>query len=112
MLTIRKAQMDTLDAHSRQDFRRRMFRHVMADFPKRAGELGAERLQRLVDSSIERGVGYGISSEEDLQMFVDLNVELGSDFEERADLQWTKDVLERESLTGHGKMELIQQLRG
>src|SRR5262245_24659202 len=111
MLVIRKAQMDTLDAYSRRAFRRRMLEHVMADFPGRAGELGAERLQRLLEGSIDKGVDYGMSSEEDLQGFIDLTVELGVDFEERADMQWAKEILERDSLSGHGKLELIQQLR-
>ena len=111
MLVIRKAQMDTLDAHSRQAFRRRMFQHVAADFPQRSAELGPEGVQRLVETSIGKGVEYGISSEDDLQGFVDLTVEIGPDFEERADLQWAREILEKESLSGHGKIELIQQLR-
>jgi hypothetical protein len=111
MLVIRKAQMDTLDAYSRAAFRRRVFQHVTADFPERSAELGAEGVQRLVEGAIAKGVDYGISSEDDLQGFVDLSVELGPDFEERADLQWAREILEKESLSGHGKVELIQQLR-
>jgi hypothetical protein len=111
MLVIRKAQMDTLDAYSRQTFRRRMFQHVNAAFPQRAAELGAERLQRLVDDAVAKGVDYGVSTEEDLQGFVDLTAELGTDFEQRSDLQWVKQILEQDSLSGHSKLELIQKLR-
>jgi hypothetical protein len=112
MLVIRKAQMDTLDAYSRQAFLRRLLQHVMSDLPQRAAELGAEGAQRLVEASVAKGVDYGISSEDDLQGFVDLTVELGPDFEERDDMQWARQVLEKDSLSGHAKLELIQKLRG
>jgi hypothetical protein len=111
MLVIRKAQMDTLDAYSRQTFRRRIFQHVSAAFPNRAAELGPERVQRLIDEAVAKGIDYGISSEEDLQAFIDLTAEFGAHFEERADLQWVKQILEQDSLSGHGKLELIQKLR-
>src|SRR5712691_6941904 len=111
MLVIRKAQMDTLDAYSRAAFRRRMFQHVAADFPKRAAELNPEGVQRLIEASIAKGVDYGITSEEDLQSYIDLTVELGMDFEEQPDLEWARQILEKDSVSGHGKIELIQKLR-
>jgi hypothetical protein len=112
MLVIRKAQMDTFDAYSRDAFKQRMLQHVTVDFPARTGELGARGVQRVVESSIAKGVDYGIAGEDDLQGFIDLSVELGPDFEEEPEMDWAKQILERPSLSGQAKLALIHQLRG
>jgi hypothetical protein len=112
MLVIRKVQMDTLDAYTREAFRRRMLQHVVAEFPGRAAELRPDGVKRIVDASIAKGVDYGVAGEEELQGFIDLSVELGPDFEEQPEMEWARQILEKESLSGQAKIELIHKLRG
>jgi hypothetical protein len=111
VLIIRKAQMDALDASSREAFRERMLRHVAKDFPARAAELGPKGIRRLVDASIDKGPEYGIAGEDDLQAFLDLMIELGPGFDEEPALAWAREILTRTSLSGQAKVELIRRLR-
>src|SRR2546421_12150551 len=92
MLIIRKAQMDALDASTGEAFRKCMLRHVIADFPARAAELGAENTRRVVETMIAKGLDYGIVSEDDLQAYLDVAVELGPEFEELPEMDWAKEI--------------------
>ena len=111
MLIIRQAQMAALDAYSRDAFRERMLLHLTKDFPARAVELGPKGIRRLVDASIDKGADYRIASEDDLQAFVDLMVELGPEFDEEPAMDWARQILTRTSLSGQAKVELIRKLR-
>ena len=111
ILVIRREQMDALDAYSRGAFRQRVLDHLAADLPDRWARLGPGGAELLVDRAIEKGFGYGIDEEDDLQKYVDLCAELGPDFEKDEEMEWARDILMRPSLSGHAKLQLIRQLR-
>ena len=110
-LIIRREQMDALDAYSRAAFRQRLLDHLVVDLPERWSQLGPGGSELLVDRSIEKGVGYGIDDEEDLQAYVDLCAQLGQDFEKDAEMEWAREILLKPSLSGRAKLQLIRKLR-
>jgi hypothetical protein len=110
-LVIRREQMDALDAYSRATFRQRVVDHLAIDLPQRWAQLGPGGAEMLVDRCIEKGMGYGIDEEDDLQVYVDLCAELGPDFEKDEEMEWARDILLKPSLSGRAKLQLIRQLR-
>jgi hypothetical protein len=110
MLVIRKTQKEALDRHSEKLFLDRMIHHLYEIFPDRCEELGSKaRVQELAHQGLERARGYGIDTEEDVALFVDIMFGIGLEFPEGEDMAWARSILEKDGLSGHGKMEFILQ---
>src|SRR5262245_3936410 len=98
MITLRKKQMAVLANYMRRRFEDRMVRHVADSHPAQFKQLvppssSDEPVRTLVKQAVDKAAGYQISSERDVERFIDLVVILGRDFETRADTAWARDVL-------------------
>ena len=110
MLVIRKKQIEALDRYSEKLFLDRMTDHLYEIFPDKCEELGSKaQIRELARQGLERARGYGIDTEEDVALFVDIMFGIGPDFLEDKDMHWARSILEREGLSGPAKMDLILQ---
>ena len=110
MLVIRKKQIEALDRHSEKHFLDRMIDHLSEIFPDKCEEFGSkgEILKRILQG-LERARGYGIDTEEDVALYVDITFGIGPDFPDGEDMHWARSILENEGLSGPAKMAFILQ---
>lgn len=93
MFVIRDAQLDALGAYMFERFEDRMVAHLRVAFPAYAAEAGEQRARELVRFGAQKAAGYGITSERNVALFVDLLVAAGAEFDTRADFAWSRPVL-------------------
>ena len=109
---IRRAekQMEALDRHSEKLFLDRMIDHLYEIFPDKCQELCSKgKIRELARQGLEQARGYGIDTEEDVALYVDIMFGIGPDFPEGEDMAWARSILENEGLIGPAKMDLILQ---
>lgn len=110
MLVIRKKQIEALDRQSEKLFLDRMIDHLYEIFPDKCEELGSKgKIRELARQGLERAQGYGIDTEEDVALYVDIMFGIGPGFPEGEDMHWARSILENEGLNGPAKMDLILQ---
>jgi hypothetical protein len=110
MLVIRKRQKEALDRHSEKLFLDRMVDHLHEIFPDRCQELGSKaQIRELARQGLEQARAYGIDTEEDVALYVDIMFGIGPEFPVGEDMAWARSVLENDGLNGHAKMEFILQ---
>ncbi len=107
MLTIRKEQMAVFEAHLERRFRASLHQHVRKDLEAEAKPLSDVELDRLVTLAIERGRTYGVTSERDVGLFLDLMLLKGRDFDRDPKLLWARKILNDKSQDGPTKMKAI-----
>ena len=110
MLTIRKKQMATLEAHMRLQFRKDLLKRLRRDLRDETKEADDGHLLELIETGMVRARTYGITIERDVSMYVFLMVLYSPHFEEREDMGWAKKILLKPDLNGEGKMRLIYQM--
>jgi len=93
MLTIRREQMEALEAAAVRDFERRMLAHLRQFFPKHLAVLGEPTLRAVIRFGVGRGSIHGFTTEHDLCLYVDLMLLLGSLFDEDPQLPWADAIL-------------------
>ncbi len=110
MLVIRKKQIEALDRQSEKLFLDRMVDHLSEIFPEKCKELGSKaQIRELARQGLERARGYGIDTEQDVALFVDIMFGIGPDFPDGEDMRWARSILENEGLSGPAKMAFILQ---
>jgi len=109
MLIIRKEQLAVLEAHMLGRFRERLLRHLRIELPAETQTLADEQLFPMIDDGLRRGRGFGVTTERDLTLFVDLLFLHSPHFEEAPDMAWAKKILVNCELAGENKMSLIYQ---
>ena len=110
MLVIRKKQMEALDSHSEKLFLDRMVDHLYEIFPDKCQELGSRaQVRKVARQGLEQAQGYGIDTEQDVALYVDIMFGIGPDFPDGEDMAWARSILENDSLIGPAKMDLILQ---
>lgn len=83
MLVLRKEQIEALDRHSEKLFLDRMVDHVSEIFPDECKESGSKgQIRELVRQGLNQARGYGINTEEDVALYVDIMFGIGPDFPE------------------------------
>lgn len=112
MLQMRKEQMAEFEKAMRQKFEDRMVAHIAKDFPEQYREMrhakGSDApVRQFVWDGVKRAEGYGITSESNVELFLDLLLDLGTDFDTRADTDWTREVLDAPDLPEDEKMDTI-----
>lgn len=110
MLVIRKEQMAVLRAYMTGRFRAKVLKHFRTDLTEETRPLSREAALALVDEGLARARTYGVRSERDVMLFIDLMVLYSPQFEDTPALGWSKRILQNPELSGDVKMSLIYQL--
>ncbi len=109
MLTIRKRQLEVLEAYMLERFCDRLRRHLRRELAAETRDRSDEALLSMIHAGIQRGRQRGVTTERDLTLFVDLEFLKSPHFEEAPDMAWAKTILENKDLDGETKMSLIYQ---
>ena len=110
MLVIRKKQIEALDRNSEKLFLDRMVDHVSEIFPEKCEELGSKgKIRERIRQGLIQARRYGINTEQDVALYVDIMFGIGPDFPEGEDMAWARSILEKDGLSGPAKMEFILQ---
>lgn len=112
MLVIRKEQMEALENYAREKFKDRMFQHVkelIQQDPEKHGQMDDEEIRDLVQKGIEKAESYNIESEQYIEGYIDLMVEIDPDFDEQEDMAWARSILDNEKLSEGAKINFIRQ---
>ena len=91
MLTISREQLSSVEASQEQAFVRRAVEHLRQFFPQLLQRAGEERAAQVVRSTLARAGEYGLRSEQDVCVFLDLVVVFGPDFDQK--LAWARELL-------------------
>jgi hypothetical protein len=97
MLRIHPEQAAAFEAAAVRDFEARMVGHLRRFFPEECRRLGAQGdedgVRALIRHGIARAQTYGIVSEHDVTLYLNLTMALGRDFDRDALLPWARAVL-------------------
>jgi hypothetical protein len=102
MLIIRQEQMDMFILASAKSFEDWMVVHLKKFFPEECQTLGDQGVRDTIRCGIEKAEGYGITTEHDVCMYIDLMFALGQDFDTDPDLLWVQEILQDETLPDPG----------
>ena len=112
MLTIRKAQMQALNGYMKQSFEDRMVRHLSLAFrPQYQAMLdpkgGDKEVRKFIQLGVNRASRYGIATERDVALFIEIMAVAGTEFETKPENRWAAAIL-HENISGEDKVWLIQ----
>ncbi len=93
MLRIHPEQAAAFSAAAVRDFEARMVVHLQRFFPEDCQRLGADGVRELIRHGVAGAAGYGIVSEHDVTLYLNLTVALGRDFDRDPLLPWARAVL-------------------
>lgn len=107
MLIIRNAQLEALSDRRGAEFRQRLAKHLRKVFPARAAALGPEGLAGLIDKGREKAARFGMGSERETALVLDLMLGLDPDFEAKPPYRWIAETFARPDLDGFEKLERV-----
>jgi hypothetical protein len=93
MLTIRTDQMRIFSWMAWNSFEGRMVAHLGEFFPQRCKTLGEEKTRETIQQGTVNARKYGIISEHDVCIYIDMMFEYGDDFDVDPELPWASQVL-------------------
>jgi hypothetical protein len=100
MLHIRPEQMKVLDDHMVRKFEDLMVTHLNKYFPEHCKNLGEDGTRKSVRQAIKHAGSYGIVSERDICVYIDVMFEFGRNFDKNPRLPWASKILNDEVLEG------------
>lgn len=93
MLTIRREQIEVLNADMRRRFEMRMVAHVNQFFVQRCQLLGETGVREWIAAGIERAAKYGIKAEVDVCRYIDVMFVFGREFDADPRYPWATRIL-------------------
>ena len=106
LLTIRSAQMSVFRKEKQRRFRDALRDRIAREYPHI--EPGDDR----VENALRRGAKYGLRTEEDLDWFVDLDLQRGAEWERQPDMDWVLEILDNPEVAPAGRrFRLEKQLK-
>jgi len=99
MLKIYPEQTDAFAQASVRDFEARMVRHLRRFFLEECRGLGEDGLLATIRHGVSRAASYGIVSEHDVALYLNLTMALGRDFDRDPLLPWAGAILTEPALT-------------
>lgn len=93
MLIIRNRQIKDLELVRPETFRPRMLQHIANEFPETAEMCGEEGILRIIDSGLSRIGQYGLKSNFEACLFIDMTIMLGTGFDTDPLLPWARKIL-------------------
>jgi hypothetical protein len=106
VFVLRQSHLKSLEAAPGRAFLHRLADHVRRVFPRTENLLAAELLQR-VTSARDKARQYGLTTEKNVALYVDLGFGLGPNFESRPECEWIVRILEEPGHSEHAKTYLI-----
>jgi hypothetical protein len=107
MFRIRAEQVDAFRVAAVRSYEDRVAAHVERCFPQEFGDLGDLKVRRIIREGISRASNYGIVSERDVCLFIDLMVELGPNFDTDAEFPWASAILQDREEDGSEKIDRV-----
>ena len=99
MLTIRKEQMEALSEYKTKMFEDRVVVRVNGLFPEECEALEEPEVREIVQYGIQQAEQYGIVSEGDVCLYIDLMFVFGRDMDKDPELLWANEILNNERLS-------------
>lgn len=93
MLTIRKAQMEALDAAAVLAFEDRTYAHLQQFFPRHCALLGEARMRRVIQLGWVKSKSYGLTAECCVRCYIEYMCLLGSGFDTDPLMPWAEEIL-------------------
>jgi hypothetical protein len=90
---IRPEQADAFRHVAIRRFEEDTFIHLHKIFPDDCRVIGGPRLREIIRSGIQRAGTYGITSQRDVCLYIDLQVQFGLDFDTNGSLPWVQAIL-------------------
>lgn len=107
MFTIRREQMDVLEAHMREQFIQKTLAQLREVFPEACQRQGPPAVRALVEKGIEQAASYQIERERQVMLFIDLLMELGPDFTQQRKYKWIQATLQDPKFNEEQKLDII-----
>lgn len=106
MLTIREAQMAVLAQVTTRRFEDDLLRKLKEFWPEDCESLGDDGVREVIRYGMQRGLGYGLVTEQQVFRYVNLMFLCGRD----VDLQpWAEPVLSNPDIAGDAKLDFLAQ---
>lgn len=102
MLIIRQNQLDLFDKRAGHEYEERLHTRLWKRYPEEAHALGEQPLRNLIRRGVSRSKQYGLESERDVALFVDLMLFLGPRFDQDPGLPWVSEILNDEYIIDPG----------
>jgi hypothetical protein len=94
MFIIRKRHMDACAGVAMRNFEDRVLEHLRESSPDKVKDLGEPKTREAVQQAVKKAQGYGLVSERDICMFIDVAFKLGMDFDQDPRYPWAAEILE------------------
>jgi hypothetical protein len=108
MFHISPEAMRAFESNARRDYEDRVIDRLTDAFPEAIVLTPPDRLRARVAGAIDRALGYGITREADVAMFIDFTFELGETFDTDPRYEWARAVLLEEAFDGRQKVAAIR----
>jgi hypothetical protein len=92
-MIIRSQQMATFGDASGTSYENRTVVHLRKCFPEQCQKLDENRIRQLITLGIERAQRYGIVTERDVCLYIDLMFMFGEDYDTSPKLPWASEIL-------------------
>ena len=93
MLFIRHKQMERFEEVARRNFEEQMCEHLMRFSPVHCSTLDETVVRDIVRIGIERAGNYGFTNRGAVRFFIELMIQLGTDFDSDPQLEWASATL-------------------
>ncbi|HYZ87040.1 MAG TPA: hypothetical protein VE621_21675 [Bryobacteraceae bacterium] len=93
-MVIRQEQVATLENAAQQRFEEEMYSHLSGFAPAHCAAIGENTLRKLISLGAERAATYGFTSRGPVRLFLELMIQLGTDFDSDPQLQWATQALQ------------------
>lgn len=104
MLTIRREQIEALNADMRRRFEIRMVAHVNQFFAQRCQLLGDAGVREWIVAGIERAAKYDIKAELDVCRYIDVMFVFGREFDVDPRYPWATRILNARASTARARV--------
>lgn len=107
VVKLRPEQVKVFEAAAVKRCVARLARHLRAACPAETAAMSEDELRGEVYAGMDHARQYDIEAERDLQIFLECRLELGADFDRRADTAWAGKVLRDASLFPNEKASYL-----
>lgn len=108
-MVIRDEQMRVFERAAEREFENRMIERIHKYFPKHGKMLDAAQLRALVTLALERARGYGLTTERNVALYLDVVCLLGSAFDGDPQMPWAAEILANRSVIADERADLLHQ---
>lgn len=112
MLTIRNAQLSSLQGPRLAEFLDSLEPVVERHFPTKCRVLGRQALRDAMEHGVVRALGHGLPTGQPIARFFGLMILLGSDFDRDPLVPWAAQALEQSELPAAARIGLLYEAAG